>query len=76
MEPVNHDGLRCRVGSGDWLIARASLHEPQVSLQMEAEAPGGTDAICATILAHLAPRADGLDLADLEARAARAAVPA
>mmetsp|Transcript_3825 Transcript_3825/g.11304 ORF Transcript_3825/g.11304 Transcript_3825/m.11304 type:complete len:560 (+) Transcript_3825:115-1794(+) len=69
MEPINHDGLRCRVGAGDWLIARASLHEPVVSLQMEADESGGTAAICGTILPFL-EKADGIDLADLRARAA------
>jgi len=71
MEPVNHDGLRCRVGSGDWLIARASLHEPVVSLQMEADDVGGTAAICAAVLPFLAPHAADIDLSELEAAAAR-----
>jgi len=69
LEPVNHDGLRCRVGSGDWLIARASLHEPVVSLQMEADDPGGCAAICARILEFLAPYDGELDLSNLRARA-------
>ena len=67
MEPVNHDGLRCSVGDGDWLIARASLHEPVVSLQMEADDAGGTAAICAAVLPYLEPFAEDIDLAELEA---------
>jgi phosphomannomutase len=67
MEPVNHDGLRCSVGDGDWLIARASLHEPVVSLQMEADDAGGTAAICAAVLPYLRPFEEDIDLAELEA---------
>ena len=67
MEPVNHDGLRCAVGDGDWLIARASLHEPVVSLQMEADDAGGTAAICAAVLPYLQPFEGDIDLAELEA---------
>ena len=67
MEPVNHDGLRCSVGDGDWLIARASLHEPVVSLQMEADDAGGTAAICAAVLPYLQPFEEDIDLTELEA---------
>ena len=67
MEPVNHDGLRCSVGDGDWLIARASLHEPVVSLQMEADDAGGTAAICAAVLPYLQPFGEDIDLTELEA---------
>ena len=67
MEPVNHDGLRCSVGDGDWLIARASLHEPVVSLQMEADDAGGTAAICAAVLPYLQPFEADIDLTELEA---------
>ena len=67
MEPVNHDGLRCSVGEGDWLIARASLHEPVVSLQMEADDAGGTAAICAAVLPYLRPFEEDIDLTELEA---------
>merc|ERR1719263_375797 len=74
MEPVNHDGLRCRVGDGgDWLIARASLHEPKISLQMEADDPGGAAAMCATMLQYVADlETTGVALSDLKAKAAQA----
>ena len=67
MEPVNHDGLRCSVGEGDWLIARASLHEP-----VGVVADGGRRCwrdggdLCAAVLPYLPFEAD-IDLAELEA---------
>lgn len=66
IEPVNHDGLRCAVGTSGWLIARASLHEPLVSIQTESDNDGGTAAICATLVPFAGPcEAVGLDISTL-----------
>ena len=69
MEPVNHDGLRCAVGDSGWLIIRASLHEPKVSVQTESDLDGGTSAICASLLLYVLKAGDcekaGLDIAPL-----------
>ena len=72
VEPVNHDGLRCSIGN-DWIIARASLHEPLVSVQLESDVPGGTAAICKTLLDFMGDcEAAGVDVAPLRDVAAKA----
>ena len=77
MEEVNHDGLRCAVSSPalGWLIVRASLHEPIVSIQTESDVAGGTAEICKAMLAAMegdtAVDSAGLDLAALKEEAAK-----
>ena len=73
LEAVNHDGLRCAGGDGDWIIARASLHEPLVSVQLESDVDDGAAAICATLLDFMADcEAAGVDVAPLRKAAGRA----
>ena len=80
IEPINHDGLRCAVGTDGWLIIRGSLHEPSVSVQTESDVAGGTAAICAKLLEFV--QADGgceragIDLAPLTKVAGAAPPPA
>ena len=74
IEPVNHDGLRCAVGSTGWLIIRGSLHEPSVSVQTESDEEGGTAAICRQLLQFEQGECEaaGIDLEPLRKRAAMA----
>ena len=74
IEPVNHDGLRCAVGSTGWLIIRGSLHEPSVSVQTESDEEGGTAAICRQLLQFEQGECEaaGIDLTPLRQRAAMA----
>lgn len=68
VDPVNYDGLRCKAGDG-WLIVRASLHEPLVSVQTESDREGGTAEICRHLLGFVleggACEAAGIDVGPL-----------
>lgn len=55
-EPVNHEGLRiminCNQPNEGWLMIRASLHEPILSLQLESESAGGSKEILKQLISN------------------------
>jgi len=68
VETVNHFGLRCSVGV-DWVLVRASLHEPNLYVHAESGKAEGAQKLVATLLAYLGDLGETADLSALRAAA-------
>ncbi|MCR4892026.1 MAG: phosphomannomutase/phosphoglucomutase [Lachnospiraceae bacterium] len=69
LEQENYEGVRINCGSdagNGWFLMRKSLHEPIMPLNLESEAEGGVQVMAKGLL-DLLRKAEGLDLAPLEA---------
>jgi len=69
-EPINYEGLRVMIknepnGVTGWLMLRASLHEPIISLQFESEVKGGSKDILNLLLLNGFDELEKLNILDL-----------
>jgi len=69
-EPVNHEGLRIMINYNQpnegWLMIRASLHEPILSLQLESDLPGGSKEILKQLLSNGFDNLEQQNILDLQ----------
>ena len=69
-EPVNHEGLRIMINYNQpnegWLMIRASLHEPILSLQLESDLPGGSKEILKQLLLNGFDNLEQQNILDLQ----------
>lgn len=66
--PDNHEGIRISLGKGDgdgWFVARISLHEPLVPINIESDSVGGAKKIAKQIYEFM-KKYDGLDVSPLK----------
>lgn len=64
LAPDNYEGVRANVGDG-WFLARMSVHDPVIPVNIESESVGGTKCIAALLLEFMRGR-KGIDLSPLE----------